>query len=114
MRLAKKQCILLISLMFFVGYFNFSFGQILADSPLYQQLKASGQLGTVQVNPSVGTLPPAKTKPFTSEKASSCNCYIQPDASYTLAMQPNDDGSSAYIPYDPSLFHTRVNPDLIG
>lgn len=29
---------------------------------------------------------------------SSCDCWIQPDASYTLAMQPNDDGSSAQIP----------------
>ena len=98
MTLAKKLGAILTITLVLVGFSNPYFGQILADSPLYQQLKASGQLGTVQVNPSVGTLPPAKTKPFTSEKASSCNCYIQPDASYTLAMQPNDDGSSAYIP----------------
>src|SRR5690606_10168732 len=29
------------------------------------------------------------------------DCWVQPDASYTLAMAPNDDGSSAmiYIPF---------------
>lgn len=74
------------------------FAQVKADSPMYQKLKESGQLGKVNVEPSVSTLPPAKVKPHPSEKASACDCYIAPDATYTLAMQPNDDGSSANIP----------------
>ena len=74
------------------------FAQVKADSPMYQKLKESGQLGKYNVEPSVSNLPPAKVKPHPSEKASACDCYIAPDATYTLAMQPNDDGSSANIP----------------
>jgi len=35
-----------------------------------------------------------------------CNCWIEPDASYTLAMEPNDDGSSGVIaiPFDFNLY----------
>ncbi|MBP6573069.1 MAG: gliding motility-associated C-terminal domain-containing protein [Flavobacteriales bacterium] len=33
-----------------------------------------------------------------------CDCWIDPDATYTLAMQPNDDGSSAQIPI-PFIFN---------
>jgi len=74
------------------------FAQVTVDSPLYQTLKLSGQLGTVQVIPGISTLAPAKVKPNNSNKASACNCYVEPDGTYTLAMQPNDDGSSVYIP----------------
>lgn len=74
------------------------FAQVTVDSPLYQALKQSGQLGTVQVIPSISTLAPAKVKPNNSNKSSACNCYVEPDGTYTLAMQPNDDGSSVYIP----------------
>jgi len=74
--------------------------QVITDSPLYQQLKASGQLGTVniQANPAIGQVKGKPTiKPHPTTKANSCDCYIEPDASYTLAMLPNDDGSSALI-----------------
>jgi hypothetical protein len=74
--------------------------QVIVDSPLYQQLKASGQLGTVniQANPAIGQVKGKPTiKPHPTTKANSCDCYIEPDASYTLAMLPNDDGSSALI-----------------
>ena len=76
------------------------FAQVEVESPLYHQLKEQGQLGTIQIIPSNSTLPSAKVKvkPGHTEKASACNCYIEPDASYTLAMLPNDDGSSVYIP----------------
>ena len=67
------------------------FSQVTVDSPLYQTLKQSGQLGTVQVIPSISTLAPAKVKPNNSNKSSACNCYVEPDGTYTLAMQPNDD-----------------------
>jgi hypothetical protein len=73
--------------------------QVLTDSPLYQQLKASGQLGTVQTqaNSSI-QLPVAGVKPASYNKANACDCYIAPDSTYTLAMQPNDDGSTGLIP----------------
>jgi hypothetical protein len=73
--------------------------QVLTDSPLYQQLKASGQLGTVQTqaNSSI-QMPVAGVKPASYNKANACDCYIAPDSSYTLAMQPNDDGSTGLIP----------------
>ena len=74
--------------------------QVITDSPLYQQLKASGQLGTVniQANPAIGQVKGKPTiKPHTTTKSNACDCYIEPDASYTLAMLPNDDGSSALI-----------------
>ena len=73
--------------------------QVLTDSPLYQQLKASGQLGTVntEANTSI-QLPVATVKPASYNKANACDCYIEPDATYTLAMQPNDDGSTGLIP----------------
>lgn len=73
--------------------------QVITDSPLYQQLKASGQLGTVnsEANASI-QLPVASVKPASYTKANACNCYIEPDSTYTLAMAPNDDGSSSLIP----------------
>ncbi|MEY4792784.1 MAG: putative signal peptide protein, partial [Bacteroidota bacterium] len=72
---------------------------VLADSPLYQQLKGSGQLGTVNVEANTSyQLPPASVKPASYNKANACDCYIEPDSTYTLAMQPNDDGSTGIIP----------------
>jgi len=73
--------------------------QVLTDSPLYQQLKASGQLGTVQTQANTSIqLPVAGVKPASYNKANACDCYIEPDSTYTLAMQPNDDGSTGLIP----------------
>ena len=43
-------------------------------------------------------LPPASVKPASYNKANACDCYIEPDSTYTLAMQPNDDGSTGIIP----------------
>jgi hypothetical protein len=44
----------------------------------------------------------SKVKPAGKPKGggggfNNCNCWIQPDSSYTLAMTPNDDGSSGLI-----------------
>ena len=75
--------------------------QVITDSPLYQQLKASGQLGHVVVQPNhtIGNVtgkPSVKPNPTT--KSNACDCYIEPDSTYILAMQPNDDGSTGLIP----------------
>ncbi|MFN5505225.1 MAG: nidogen-like domain-containing protein, partial [Flavobacteriia bacterium] len=82
-----------------VFFFTSVQAQVLTDSPLYQQLKASGQLGTVntEANTSI-QLPVAPVKPASYNKANACDCYIEPDSTYTLAMQPNDDGSTGLIP----------------
>ncbi len=82
-----------------VCFFSSLEAQVVTDSPLYQQLKASGQLGTVnvQANTSIQT-PVASVQPATYNKANACNCYIEPDSTYILAMAPNDDGSSGLIP----------------
>jgi hypothetical protein len=77
------------------------FAQVITDSPLYQKLKASGQLGQVVTAPNhtIGN-PTGKpnVKPSSNNKANACDCYIEPDSSYILAMQPNDDGSTGLIP----------------
>lgn len=88
-----------ILLTFFLSFVTFFKAQVLADSPLYQQLKGSGQLGTVHVEAnSAFQLPVAGVKPASYNKANACDCYIAPDSTYTLAMPPNDDGSSGLIP----------------
>ncbi|MBK8500106.1 MAG: gliding motility-associated C-terminal domain-containing protein [Flavobacteriales bacterium] len=45
-----------------------------------------------------------------------CDCWIPPDASYTLAMQPNDDLSSAQIPlpFNFYLYGTNYNSCYIN
>jgi hypothetical protein len=77
------------------------FAQVITDSPLYQKLKASGQLGQVVTAPNhnIGN-PTGKptVKPSSNSKANACDCYIEPDSTYILAMQPNDDGSTGLIP----------------
>lgn len=74
--------------------------QVVVDSPEYNQLKASGQLGNTQIlqDPalSMPVMAPAPASP--TLKANSCDCYVEPDGTYTLALAPNDDGSSAVIP----------------
>ncbi len=45
-----------------------------------------------------------------------CACWIEPDASYTLAMQPNDDGSSPQIalPFNFDLYGESYNSIYIN
>ena len=67
----------------------------------YQEMKASGNL-PVDFHVAYSTLPPPKVQPLNQEKGGggtggNCNCWIEPDNTYTLALQPNDDGSSSLI-----------------
>ncbi|MEZ4807403.1 MAG: gliding motility-associated C-terminal domain-containing protein [Flavobacteriales bacterium] len=41
---------------------------------------------------------PAPPYPDDVQRGGGCDCWIPPDGTYTLAMNPNDDGSSAQIP----------------
>jgi len=76
----------------------------------YQTLKAKGELPELY-NVTYSTLPVAPVrkegngghggggqKKGGGEGNGFCNCWIEPDGDYTLAMQPNDDQSSALIP----------------
>lgn len=73
----------------------------------YQELKAAGQLPEA-FHVAYSTLPVAgvttsTAKPIARAKGGGgdvngdCNCWIAPDGTYTLAMTPNDDGSSSQI-----------------
>lgn len=81
----------------------------------------SGDYATAKLN---GTLPDGHiiildtTKPGKPDlsalggpKAAGCGCYIEPDGSYTLAMAPNDDGSTGVIsiPFNFCLYGTNYN-----
>lgn len=79
--------------------------EIVVDSPEYFQAKANGTLDqyvlvqNLALQVQNGTATPLK-KPSTNTgnpKSSDCDCYQAPDGSYTLALQPNDDGSSGVI-----------------
>lgn len=97
--------------------------QLVVDSPEYEQAKKNGTLGNQLVipNPINHPLPAGfvgKKKPVQSgtEKANSCNCYVEPDATYLLALAPNDDGSSALIqiPFDFCLYGNTYNAIYIN
>jgi hypothetical protein len=109
------------NILFALSFFTFSslFSQVITDSPLYQKLKASGQLGTVSVQPNtnIGNVKGKPTvKPNTNAKANACDCYIEPDSTYILAMLPNDDGSTGLIPipFDFNLYGQTFNSIYIN
>ena len=97
----KKQLLLTIALLFSALT---GFGQSYSvDSKEYQQKKESGTIDWDQVTYDQNYLFPKDYKPKPSGGSNSggaksiCDCYVEPDASYTLAMGPNDDGSTGLI-----------------
>lgn len=64
----------------------------------YDRMKAAGTL-PAEFNLLYPTLPPPRVQPASSRDRAGgdCNCWIEPDSTYSLAMEPNDDGSSAEI-----------------
>jgi gliding motility-associated-like protein len=83
---------------------------VIVNSEEYNAAKLNGTLDQYKVlqpqaagiydysNPSGRLTPKKGGKGDVPGKASGCNCYVEPDSSYTLALAPNDDGSSALIP----------------
>lgn len=68
----------------------------------YQKLKESGTLPpgnhTIVLSPpSTKNYIPKKQENRGADRGTSCGCYIEPDGSYTVAMAPNDDGSTGLI-----------------
>jgi gliding motility-associated-like protein len=83
----------------------------------YETMKASGTLPP-QFHVSYSTLPAPPVSPMNQAKGGggggtggNCNCWIQPDNTYTLALQPNDDGSSTLItlPFQFNLYGDLYN-----
>src|SRR5687768_16017354 len=66
----------------------------------YEKLKATGELRTdVGYNIIMTKVPEGiRMSPKSTERAGGCACYQPHDATYTLAMAPNDDGSTGNIP----------------
>lgn len=64
----------------------------------YDDLKAAGAL-PAEFHLNYPTLPPSKVQPAsgTERAGGGCNCWIEPDSTYALAMEPNDDWSSSTI-----------------
>ena len=81
----------------------------------YQEMKLTGTL-PAEFNVTYSTLPPPKVQPANQAKGGggtggNCNCWIEPDNSYTLALAPNDDGSSPLItlPFQFNLYGDLYN-----
>lgn len=85
----------------------------LTELELYQKMKTQGTLpSNFQFsNPELIFKPNKKnpTKGNPNDKAAGCGCYEAPDASYTLALSANDDGSTASlaIPFTFQLYGTN-------
>lgn len=82
---------------------HIAFAQVVVGSAEYQNLKENNALvdSNLVYDPAVFSpagLTPIITPPAPSSgNRAACDCYVQPDATYTLAMGPNDDGSSGII-----------------
>ncbi len=81
----------------------------------YQQMKLAGTLPP-EFHVNFSTLPPPAVQPVNQEKGGggtggNCNCWIEPDNTYTLALAPNDDGSSSMItlPFQFNLYGDLYN-----
>ncbi len=101
----KKKILIYSILTLFSSAYAVAQSQVIVDSPEYNQRKAAGALDGVQVianpdgavtllNPVTNPSPNSTT---INPKTGDCDCYVEPDGSYSLALQPNDDGSSSLI-----------------
>ncbi|HRH38670.1 MAG TPA: hypothetical protein PK760_10010, partial [Flavobacteriales bacterium] len=82
-----------------ITFWTTAFTQNVILSP--EAYDVAKQNGTLPANaiPSMDEVPLGTPPPVGEERGGGvdCNCWIQPDGSYTLAMAPNDDGSSTII-----------------
>ncbi len=91
------------------------------DSKEYEQMKLQGKIpegmNITNAKSFAPTLEDLKRLGVTHKIASSgCGCYQAPDATYTLAMAPNDDGSTASItiPFSFCLYGTSFTSLFIN
>lgn len=83
----------------------------------YQEMKLAGTL-PAEYHVAYSTLPAPQVQPSAGHMkgggggtGGNCNCWIQPDNTYTLALAPNDDGSSTMItlPFQFNLYGDLYN-----
>ena len=91
------------------------------DSKEYEQMKLQGEIlegmNSSNTKSFAPTFDDLKRLGVTHKMASSgCGCYKAPDATYTLAMAPNDDGSTASIaiPFTFCLYGTNYTSLFIN
>lgn len=79
---------------------TFTNAQVMINSSEYENLKLSNSLNGVLLTQDTiaQNVEFAEILPSHPTKSNGCQCYIEPDATYTVALAPNDDGSSAAIP----------------
>jgi gliding motility-associated-like protein len=97
---------------------------VTVDSKEYEQMKKSGTFPAgIKINNAQSFTPSLEDLKQLGEVhkmpaggASGCSCYITPDGSYTLAMAPNDDGSTASIsiPFNFCLYGTNYTSLFIN
>lgn len=96
-----------------------TFGQQSISESQYQTLKSNGGISpnsnyTIQSN----STPSSSTQPSTraANNTTGCGCYTEPDASYTLAMTPNDDLSTSLLtlPFNFCFYGTTMNSVFIN
>ncbi|MCW3083844.1 MAG: hypothetical protein JWP12_1210 [Bacteroidetes bacterium] len=100
--------------------FSQSTKSVAVDSREYEQMKQSGTFpaGIKITNPQTFTPSLEDLKRVgvvhnmnAASATSGCSCYITPDGTYTLAMAPNDDGSTSLlnIPFTFCLYGTNYS-----
>lgn len=109
MKMKKIVTIILSS----IALFGHAQTQVVVDSPEYNQRKLAGTLDQVTVvpNPNAVVVENPPLTPTYHEKSGACDCYVEPDSTYILALQPNDDGSSPLIniPFNFCLYGQTYN-----
>lgn len=109
MKMKKIVTIILSS----IALFGHAQTQVIVDSPEYNQRKLAGTLDQVTVvpNPNAVVVENPPLTPTYHEKSGACDCYVEPDSTYILALQPNDDGSSPLIniPFNFCLYGQTYN-----
>ncbi len=116
----------------FISFLSFSQiekpNEVEVGSKEYQEAKANGTLGLYNIiqpkavhevydYSQIGSpILTKKGKGGIPSKASGCNCYVDPDSTYTLALAPNDDGSSPLInlPFSFCFYGDTVNSCYIN
>ncbi|MFZ1617698.1 MAG: nidogen-like domain-containing protein, partial [Flavobacteriales bacterium] len=88
----------------------------------YQEMKVAGTLPS-DFHVAYSTLPAGHVQPNSIHakgggggNGGNCNCWIEPDNTYTLAMAPNDDGSSSQInlPFTFNLYGDLYNTCFVN
>lgn len=94
--------------------------QVVVNSEEYNTRKENNTLDGLEiVNNPDGTISKTYYVPNPNQvnaKNDGCNCYVEPDGTYLLAMAPNDDGSSAVInlPFDFCFYGQTYNQLFIN